>query len=78
MTPDRTRHNRRDAKPFFSEHAQHAGSFPPEQHMEPIYWLMAANVAVWCGLGAYLLFLGQRQRRLAARLIHLESLRHDD
>lgn len=46
--------------------------------MEPIYWLMAANAAVWCGLGAYLLFLGQRQRRLAARLVHLESLRHDD
>lgn len=46
--------------------------------MEHIYWLMAANAVVWCGLGAYLLFLGQRQSRLAARLVQLESLRHDD
>ncbi|WP_297228616.1 CcmD family protein [uncultured Desulfovibrio sp.] len=46
--------------------------------MDHIYWLLAANVAVWCGLGIYLLFLGQRQRSLAARLVQLESLRHED
>ncbi|HJA79091.1 CcmD family protein [uncultured Desulfovibrio sp.] len=45
--------------------------------MEHLYWLMAANMAVWCGLGAYLFFLGQRQRGLAQRLAQLESLRHD-
>lgn len=45
--------------------------------MEPTYWLLGANVAVWCGLGAYLFFLGLRQRGLARRLSQLESLRHD-
>ena len=46
--------------------------------MDHSYWLLAANAVVWCGLGAYLLFLGQRQRGLAARLAQLESLRHED
>ena len=42
-----------------------------------IYWLVAANAAVWAGMGAYLVFLGLRQRALARRLMQLELLKHD-
>lgn len=42
-----------------------------------MYWLVAANAAVWVGMGAYLVFLGLRQRTLAARLTQLELLKHD-
>lgn len=45
--------------------------------MEHAYWLLAANVVVWCGLGAYLFFMGLCQRGLARRLSRLENLRHD-
>lgn len=36
--------------------------------MDTLYWLMGANAVVWIGLGAYLAFLGARQRSLALRL----------
>ncbi len=42
-----------------------------------IYWLAAANAAVWAGMGAYLVFLGLRQRTLARRLMQLGLLKHD-
>ena len=37
-------------------------------------YLLAANVAVWLGLGGYLAFLGARQRSLAARIRQMEIL----
>ncbi|MBD5416180.1 MAG: CcmD family protein [Desulfovibrio sp.] len=40
--------------------------------MDTLYWLMGANAAVWIGLGAYLAFLGGRQRALALRLARWE------
>ncbi|WP_165079475.1 MULTISPECIES: CcmD family protein [unclassified Desulfovibrio] len=40
--------------------------------MDTLYWLMGANAAVWIGLGAYLAFLGGRQRALALRLARRE------
>ena len=40
--------------------------------MDTLYWLMGANAAVWIGLGAYLAFLGARQRALALRLARWE------
>lgn len=36
--------------------------------METVYWLMGANAVVWAGLGAYLAFLGGRERALSRRL----------
>ena len=46
-------------------------------HMDTLTWVVAANAAVWLGLGAYLAFMGVAQRRLAARLAQLELLNHD-
>lgn len=43
-----------------------------EGSMDTIIWLMAANAVVWLGLGAYLAFMGSRQRGLAARLAQWE------
>ena len=40
--------------------------------MDTLYWLLGANAAVWVGLGAYLAFLGSRQRALALRLARWE------
>ena len=40
--------------------------------MDTLYWLMGANAAVWLGLGAYLAFLGGRQRALALRVARWE------
>lgn len=40
-------------------------------------YLMAANVAVWLGIGGYVAFLGLRQRGLALRLRQMEALRDD-
>ncbi|MDE5879648.1 MAG: CcmD family protein [Desulfovibrio sp.] len=36
--------------------------------MDTVYWLLGANAVVWLGLGAYVAFLGGRQRGLMARL----------
>lgn len=36
--------------------------------MDAMHWLMAANAALWIGLGAYLFFLIGKQRALEARL----------
>jgi CcmD family protein len=38
--------------------------------------LLAANVAVWLGIGGYLLLLGARQRRLETRIVQMEQLRN--
>lgn len=45
--------------------------------MDTLTWVVAANAAVWLGLGAYLAFMGVTQRRLAARLAQLELLNND-
>ena len=39
-------------------------------------YLMAANIAVWLGLGGYLAFLGMRQKALATRIRQMEMM-HD-
>jgi CcmD family protein len=39
-----------------------------------LYWLAVAFIAVWVGIGGYLVMLGARQRRLERRL---EQLRAD-
>lgn len=41
--------------------------------MSEIAWLFVAFAAVWVGLGAYLLSLNVRQRRLEQRLRNLEG-----
>lgn len=43
--------------------------------MDPIFWLLAANVAVWVGLGGYLALLGRSQHGLERRLRQLEILK---
>lgn len=40
--------------------------------MSDIAWLFVAFAAVWVGLGAYLLSLSVRQKRLEERLRNLE------
>lgn len=40
--------------------------------MSELAWLFVAFAAVWVGLGAYLLSLGVRQKRLEERLRDLE------
>lgn len=41
--------------------------------MSDIAWLFVAFLAVWAGIGGYLLTLGARQRRLERRLHDLEE-----
>jgi CcmD family protein len=41
--------------------------------MSDIAWLFVAFVAVWAGIGGYLLTLGARQRRLERRLDDLQK-----
>jgi CcmD family protein len=36
--------------------------------MSDVAWLFIAFMAVWLGIGAYVVSLGQRQRRLERRL----------
>jgi CcmD family protein len=38
---------------------------------------LTANVAVWLGVGGYLLLLGAKQRRFETRLRQMEHI-HDD
>ena len=45
--------------------------------MDTLTWIIMANAAVWVGLGAYLAFMGSRQRALAARLAQWEIINHD-
>ncbi|MEG2172909.1 MAG: CcmD family protein [Desulfovibrionaceae bacterium] len=45
--------------------------------MTDLYWLLAANVVVWLGLGAYLVFIGRVQKSLDTRLHHWEILKND-
>lgn len=45
--------------------------------MNSISWLLAANIAVWAGLGAYIAYLALAQRRLSLRLRHMEMLHHE-
>lgn len=44
--------------------------------MNALNWLMAANAALWLGLGAYLAFLAHTQRSLERR-VRLEENEHD-
>ena len=46
--------------------------------MEAIHWLMAANAALWIGLGLYIFFLTSRQRALEARLEAHATPENDD
>lgn len=45
--------------------------------MTDLHWLLAANVVVWLGLGAYLLCMGRTQHSLDKRLRQLEILKND-
>jgi CcmD family protein len=40
--------------------------------MQNFTYLLAANVVVWLGIGAYVAFLAGRSRRLARRIEQLE------
>ena len=44
--------------------------------MTAIYWLMAANAAFWAGMGCYVLFLGNTQKKLERRIQQWE-MDHD-
>lgn len=44
------------------------------ENMPDMFWLLAANVAVWVGLGAYLVFLDHVRRGLEQRLRHMETI----
>lgn len=41
--------------------------------MSDLAWLFVALIAVWVGIGAYLVSIGVRQRRLEHRLRELEK-----
>lgn len=42
--------------------------------MSNMFWLMAANVVVWLGLGAYVCFLARSQSALERRVRHMEMI----
>lgn len=42
--------------------------------MDNLFWLLAANVAVWLGLGAYMVFLARVQSGLERRVRHMEMI----
>ena len=46
--------------------------------MESIHYLLAANVAVWLGMGAYVLVLALGQKKLGTRIKQLEAMSDDD
>lgn len=45
--------------------------------MDYTSYLMIGNVAVWLGVGGYILFLSSRQRRYELRLKQMEQLRDE-
>lgn len=45
-----------------------------EVDMDAAHYLLAANAAVWIGLGGYIVFLARRQAMMEQRLQHLEAL----
>ncbi len=45
--------------------------------MSNIVWLMAANVAFWLGIAAYVCFLAKTQQGLEKRLQMKESIDHE-
>lgn len=45
--------------------------------MTDLYWLLAANIVVWLGLGAYIAFLGCKQKSLDIRFQQWEILKND-
>lgn len=42
--------------------------------MSNLFWLMAANVTVWLGIGAYVAFMARAQAALERRLRHMEMI----
>jgi len=40
-------------------------------------FLLAANAAVWLGIGGYVAFLARAQKQLEQRLRQMELLRHE-
>lgn len=45
---------------------------------DPVFWLAVAGASVWVGVGAYLAFLGARQKTLTRRVRTLEADIDDD
>ncbi len=41
--------------------------------MTAVTWLMAANAALWIGLGLYVAFLASAQKRLERRMAQWEA-----
>lgn len=41
--------------------------------MTAVTWLMAANAALWIGLGLYTAFLAAKQKRLERRMAQWEA-----
>ncbi|MFW6217022.1 MAG: CcmD family protein [Desulfohalobiaceae bacterium] len=41
--------------------------------MQPIHFLLAANLAVWAGISIYLAFLGQKCKQNLRRVQQLET-----
>lgn len=46
--------------------------------MESIQWLLAANAAVWLGIGLYLFLLARSQQTLDRRIRRMEMLGNDN
>ncbi|SHN49194.1 CcmD family protein [Desulfovibrio litoralis] len=42
--------------------------------MDTINWLMFANIAIWAGLGVYLMFIAFKHQQLVKRISRLELL----
>lgn len=42
--------------------------------MSDIYWVIAANVVVWVGLGSYCIYMACVQKGLEKRLRHMEIM----
>lgn len=48
------------------------GAVKRKTDMSEMLWLMSANAVLWAGLGGYVAFMIDRQRRLERRLARLE------
>ena len=45
--------------------------------MTDMQWLLCAGVAVWLGIGGYVIFLASVQNKLEQRMRRLENLRYE-
>lgn len=46
--------------------------------MNSYEWIMYAGIAVWTGIGLYVLYLGRRQGALARRMRQMSTLMGDE